>query len=154
MLTGLRDDNFTVANSYIRTQGTEAAINDHINGSSTYTNYAGDRVIAVYRWVPELRVALLAEQQEDEALHPTMVVLIITSIVTIVAVALAILIARFLTRSIIQPLGELAGTATIIAQGDLNQVVKIRRKDEVGTCRAFNSMNYSCVRCFINKNST
>jgi signal transduction histidine kinase len=149
LLTGLRDDNFTVANSYIRTQGTEAAINDHINGSSTYTNYAGDRVIAVYRWVPELRVALLAEQQEDEALHPTMVVLIITSIVTIVAVALAILIARFLTRSIIQPLGELAGTATIIAQGDLNQVVKIRRKDEVGTLAgAFNSMTYQLREMF------
>ena len=141
LLTGLRDSNFTVANSYIRTQGTEAAIKDHMDGSSTYTNYTGERVIGVYRWIPDLKVALLAEQQEEEALYPTMVVLIISSIVTVVAIILAIIAARLLTRSIIQPLGELAETATNIAKGDLNQTAKIRRNDEVGTlARAFNSM--------------
>lgn len=141
LLTESRNENYTIPETYVRTQGAEAAITNHENGSATYSNYSGDRVIAVYRWMPDLQVALLAEQQEGEALHSTMVVLVIIGIVAIVALILAILSARFLTRSIIQPLAELAGTATVIAQGNLDQIAKIRRHDEVGTlARAFNSM--------------
>ncbi len=35
------------------------------------TSYSGDKVIGVYTWMPGLQVALVAEQEEAEALGPT-----------------------------------------------------------------------------------
>jgi signal transduction histidine kinase len=141
LLTSLRNENYAAPFVYIHTRGSEAAIDGHENGSSTYVNYSGDRVIGVYRWLPELQVALLAEQQEGEALHTTYMALIIIGAVAAAAVIFAILAARFLTRSITRPLAELAGTAKLIARGDLFQIARVERDDEVGTlARVFNSM--------------
>jgi signal transduction histidine kinase len=141
LLTSLRNENYAAPFVYIHTRGSEAAIDGHENGSSTYVNYSGDRVIGVYRWLPELQVALLAEQQEGEALHTTYMALIIIGAVAAAAVIFAILAARFLTRSITRPLAELAGTAKLIARGDLEQIARVERDDEVGTlARVFNSM--------------
>jgi signal transduction histidine kinase len=141
LLTGLRNETLTVPDSYIRTPGSEAAIGSHKNGYSMYTNYAGDAVIGVYCWIPDLQIGLLAEQQEGEALRATRIALMIISGVAILAVILAIMAARFLTRSITQPLANLAEVATLIAQGDLNKTAEVVRNDEVGTlAKAFNSM--------------
>jgi signal transduction histidine kinase len=141
LLTTLRNENYAAPYTYVQTQGSEATIGNHENGSSTYVNYSGDRVIGVYLWVSELQVALMAEQQEGEALHPTYIAIMIIGVVAVTAVIFAILAARFLTRSITRPLAELAGTARLIAQGDLEQVAIVKRDDEVGTlARTFNSM--------------
>ena len=46
-----------------------------------------------------------------------------------------------ISRSITNPLNDLAGTATLIAAGDLSQVARVERDDEIGIlARAFNSM--------------
>jgi anti-anti-sigma regulatory factor/HAMP domain-containing protein len=58
------------------------------------------------------------------------------------SVALLIVIASLVvTRSIAEPLGNLAETATQIAAGDLERTVEIEREDEIGAlAQAFNSM--------------
>jgi anti-anti-sigma regulatory factor/HAMP domain-containing protein len=58
------------------------------------------------------------------------------------SVALLIVIASLVvTRSIAEPLGNLAETATQIAAGDLERTVEIEREDEIGALtQAFNSM--------------
>jgi signal transduction histidine kinase len=92
--------------------------------------------------VPDLQIALLAEQQEGEALAATNLTLKIIGGALVIIVLLAILAARFITRGITQPVAELAASATLIAQGNLDQKVKIGRDDEVGKlAKAFNSMS-------------
>ncbi len=119
----------------------DAALDEHSSGSDTYLNYSGKTVIGVYRWLPELQVALLAEQEEGEALHATSIALMIIGGVTLAVVLLVILTAMYLTRSIVRPLAELGTTASLIAAGDMDRVAKVKRDDEVGTvARAFNSM--------------
>jgi signal transduction histidine kinase len=141
LLTGLRNEKYTIPDTYISSQGSKAAVDSHESGYSTYLNYAGHRVFGVYQWVPELQVALLAEQQEGEALHATTSVLEIIAMATALTIVLAILAARYITSSITRPVAELAATATLITKGDLYQQAKIERDDEVGIlAAAFNSM--------------
>ncbi len=141
LLTDLRDKSYTIPVTYVRTMGATAAIDQHLNGSARYKNYSGENVIGVYRWLPELKVALLAEQEEGEALSATTLALMITGLVSLAALILVIIAATYLTRSIVRPLGEMASTAKLIAEGDLDRTARIERDDEVGVvASAFNSM--------------
>ncbi|MDD5701711.1 MAG: histidine kinase, partial [Dehalococcoidales bacterium] len=141
LLTDLRDEAYTIPVTYVRTRGATAAIDQHLNGSANYKNYSGENVIGVYRWLPELKVALLAEQEEGEALSATSLAMMITGLVSLAALILVIIAVAYLTRSIVRPLAEMASTAKLIAEGDLDKTARIERDDEVGiVAGAFNSM--------------
>ena len=141
LLTPSRFEGYEVGETYIHSDGADAAVNEQAYGSSTYTSYRNNSVIGVYRWLPEIQVALLAEQESGEALHATQVALRLLGGVALVAVVIAGIASVFVTRSIVAPLDDLAETATQIAAGDLDRVAKVHRKDEVGTvAKAFNSM--------------
>jgi nitrate/nitrite-specific signal transduction histidine kinase len=151
LLTDLLSGDNPLPVTYIRSLGGDAAINTHGSGTATYANYGGNTVIGVYKWLYELQVALIAEQHESEALHGTRIALVIIGGVAFAAVILAILLARFLTTGIVRPLGELATTATLISKGDLSQVARVERRDEVGTlAQAFNTMTQQLQRSFRN----
>ncbi|MBN1955744.1 MAG: GAF domain-containing protein [Anaerolineae bacterium] len=110
-------------------------------GAGSYRNYNNRAVIGVYRWIPELNVALFAEQGEFEAQRTTYALMLIVSVVAVVAVAAAVGISLQLTRSIATPLVTLAETASQIATGDLTQVARVEREDEIGAlARTFNDM--------------
>jgi two-component system nitrate/nitrite sensor histidine kinase NarX len=141
LLTGLLDANYVIPETYIGTKGADAAVVKHLSGFDTYLNYNGKTVIGVYRWLPDLQVALLAEEEQGEALQATSTALMIIGGVTLGVVILVILIALYLTRSIVRPLSELGATAAQIASGDMDRIARVKRDDEVGmVARAFNSM--------------
>jgi nitrate/nitrite-specific signal transduction histidine kinase len=141
LLTALRDQRYSIPDTYIKTKATDAALDESSSGSDIYLNYNNKTVIGVYRWLPELKVALLAEQEEEEALYSTTLALKIVGGVAFLAVLLAILGALVLTSTIIRPLGELAASAKVVAEGNLEKTIKVKRDDEIGTvARAFNSM--------------
>lgn len=118
-----------------------AAIGNQVNGSGIYDDYAGTRVVGVYRWLPELGVALAIEQDLTETLDAIYVTLGVNVTIALIAVVLAISAALAITRSIANPLDNLVETATRIASGDLERVAKVERRDEVGLlAEAFNSM--------------
>ncbi len=123
------------------TQATKTAIGGHDNGIGPYYNYQGRPVLGVYRWLPELQVALVVEQNQVEAFRSTYTMLGIIGGVVLVALLAAVVVSLFITRSISTPLADLAETATQIAAGDLKRVAKVEREDEVAAlARAFNSM--------------
>jgi anti-anti-sigma regulatory factor/HAMP domain-containing protein len=125
----------------VSTQGADAAIKAHINGSGMYEDYRGEPVVGVYRWLPTLEVALLAERDESDILSATSRIVNINIAVALVSVVIAVAISLFVSRSIATPLGKLAETAMEIAAGDLERVAKVEREDEVGAlARAFNHM--------------
>jgi len=138
LLTELRSGEERV---YVRTQGANEAIENRAGGSGLYKDYRGESVIGTYRWLPELQVALLAEQEEVEATSVTRAVVHITGGAATAAVLIAVVASLFITRSIAAPLASLAETATQIAAGDLDLVAEVKREDEIRTlAQAFNSM--------------
>jgi nitrate/nitrite-specific signal transduction histidine kinase len=141
LLTELRAPGFSIPDTYVLTAGADAAIDTGGAGYATYAGYAGNRVIGVYDWLPTLKVALIAEQGEGEALHSTGVALITTGGVALLAVVLAILAGIVLTRTIVRPLAELGATAGRITAGDLDVTAEVVREDEIGAlAHSFNRM--------------
>ncbi|HIQ01515.1 MAG TPA: HAMP domain-containing protein, partial [Anaerolineales bacterium] len=130
-----------VVGERIHTEGGRAAVGQHVDGAGVYANYRNVPVIGVYRWLPELRVGLLAEQAEAEALRATTTTMLINAGIALAAVGLAVLASLFITQSIASPLAGLAETASRIAGGDLGLVVRVEREDEIGVlAAAFNRM--------------
>lgn len=125
----------------VRTSGLENAINLAASSSGVYAGSGGVSVVGSSRWLSGLEVALSVEQDLSEALRATFVTLGILVIIALVAVVIAVAAALLLTRSIADPIAGLAYTASQIAQGNLDRVVKVEKADEIGAlAKAFNSM--------------
>ncbi len=126
---------------YVRTEGINQAIQSKTGGQSRYENYAGEPVYGVYKWLPDLQVALLAEQNVAEAQSGVFRALIISGGVAFAAVFVAIVIALVLTNSISRPLQQLGETASRITQGNLEIQAQVTGEDEVSLlAQAFNAM--------------
>jgi K+-sensing histidine kinase KdpD len=122
------------------TEGIEAALAEQ-EGVEHYTGYYGEPVIGAYRWLPSLRVALLAEQTQREAFarDDALVTLLIGA--TLAVALLTTLLAAVITRQLSRPIVQLTLTAVKIAGGDLEQTVPVERRDEIGIlAKAFNVM--------------
>lgn len=132
---------FTKEDLYVRSEAANTAIANKTNGSGSYDDYRGVPVIGVYHWIPELQVALIAEQDQAEALSILYRTVRINVAITLVAVAFAGGISLLVSRSIGDPLNDLAETASQIAAGDLERTAPVDRRDEIGTlAQAFNQM--------------
>lgn len=107
-----------------------------------YDNYRDQPVFGVYHWLPNLKVVLVAEQHQSEALNSLYDVLLINLIVAVMALIVALIVGGILVnRSIARPLAGLAETATSIAAGNLELAAPVIQKDEIGRlAQAFNSM--------------
>ncbi len=63
-----------------------------------------------------------------------------------IAIALALIISYFLSRSILKPIGQLLEGAARLARGELDYRIKPYSSDEIGqVCRAFNAMGKSLL---------
>jgi signal transduction histidine kinase len=126
----------------VRTVGADQALSG-VNGAELYENYEYPAVpvVGVYRWIPELNVALLAEQSQTEAFAATSQYILITLATTVIAALITAGAAILVTRRIARPLAHLTSIAAQAAGGDLTQMAPIERGDEIGTlAAAFNTM--------------
>jgi signal transduction histidine kinase len=111
--------------------GIEAALAGQ-NTEGLRENYAGVPVIGVYRWLPELGLALVAEQEQEKAFATAdTVTAAVVGITLIVALATAVC-AAIVTRQITRPVVRLTESALNIAAGDLQQHVPVSSRDEMG----------------------
>ena len=141
VMTPLKFEGYPVNETYIRTQGANTAIDTLQDGTAAYTDYRGEEVFGAYRWLPNLEVALLAEVDKEEALQASSTSILISIGVAVVASGLALVISLFVTRTIANPIAELATAAQEFAAGRLDRTVQVESQDEIGTlARAFNSM--------------
>ena len=126
---------------FVRTTGANIAIDNRQNGSGLYSDYGDTPVIGVYRWLPKLQVALLAEQSQAEAFWPLYVTIGLNSGVALVAVIIAVGVALLIIRNMTTPLIDLAKTVMQINAGNLKLRLKTNRNDEIGLlAQAFNDM--------------
>jgi len=141
LMTSSRFEGYATEESQIYSEGINSVLEKRISGSGTYTGYRGVPVIAVYRWIPELEMGLLAEQDEAEAFRAIYGTLFANIGAAAIAVATAILVALIATRRITRPIARLAETAERIAAGDVNLIAEVEQEDEIGAlAKAFNAM--------------
>ncbi|MBE7530347.1 MAG: GAF domain-containing protein [Ardenticatenaceae bacterium] len=113
------------------------------SGDGLYPGYRrpGVPVLGVYRWLPDLQVALLAEIAVEEAFAPAERMRNLGVAITAVAAIGAAILGYVVTQRISSPILSLAEVALQMAAGDLSQHVTVKDKTEVGLlARAFNSM--------------
>ncbi|MBE0670321.1 MAG: GAF domain-containing protein [Anaerolineales bacterium] len=140
-LTTLQHGEFTLGESYVRTQGATNAIQTKTAGSDSYVDYAGNATFGSYRWIPELQLAVIVEHDQAEALQPSSRVLQTTIALILVTVLAAIFVAFIVTRGITAPITKLVNIAENIAQGNLELQAEVSG-DEIGVlATAFNTMS-------------
>lgn len=111
------------------------------SGGTVALDYRDRRVVAVYRWLPERKMCLVATIDEDEALHVTRD--FGRSIVAGALVVLlgALIVATLLARRLLRPVKELEVGAAAVAGGDFTLRLRQRSGDELGRLsRSFNAM--------------
>ncbi|MDM8527643.1 ATP-binding protein [Anaerolineales bacterium HSG24] len=141
LLTDSRFPNFPISETLIRTEGITQTVGERKNGIGFYDNYRNIPVVGVYHWLPELRIALLAEQEQAEAFQPIYDTTLTNTAIVLGTVFVVMLLSLWVSRWIANPIGKLAETAERISDGDLALTVKIERQDEIGVLAdAFNSM--------------
>jgi signal transduction histidine kinase/CheY-like chemotaxis protein len=108
---------------------------------STYINYRGIRVIGVYRWLPELQIALLAEIEESEALEVSSQIQSLSLAVSLLALGGVLIVGSLGAQQFTRPIAVLTETAAAVIAGDLSQRAHIRSNNEIGQlANAFNQM--------------
>ena len=125
----------------MQTQAVQEVLTSKEGGFGDYPNYQDRSVIGVYRWLPDLEVALIAEQGRAEALQAVNRTAVLNGTIAVVAVLAAGAISLSIAQGIGGPLNELARVASDIAAGNLNRMASVDRRDEIGTlAEAFNTM--------------
>jgi len=141
LLTDSRFPEYSAGKTYIHTVGANAAVDNRQSGSDVYNDYRGEATIGAYRWIPGLEVGLLSKLDLSEARRNTNTILMITAGVVFLSILIAVAVAFWVTRGIVNPLDNLAQTAVQIAGGNLKLRAAVEREDEVGAvAEAFNSM--------------
>jgi GAF domain-containing protein/HAMP domain-containing protein len=140
-LTQSLDPAYTVGGERAESQASVQALDNERSGEDVYVNYRGRAVFGTYYYLPELRVALFAEQEQAEALRTTYQTIYVNLGITLLAVGLAFVASLYATRRITKPLANLARTAEQIAAGDLQLNAEVEQADEIGAlAKSFNAM--------------
>jgi GAF domain-containing protein/HAMP domain-containing protein len=141
LLTPTRFGDIATGSLVHKDQGVAGALREQRDVSGLFDDYRGNPVIGSYRWLPRLGVALAAKQDRGTGLGGISQTLYLNLIVTVGLIGIAMIVSLRVTRGIATPLRELAQTTAQVAAGDLQQVARIGRQDEIADlARAFNDM--------------
>ncbi|HLO31613.1 MAG TPA: PAS domain S-box protein [Anaerolineales bacterium] len=110
-------------------------------GSSSYINHNGLRVIGEYLWMEGQNAALIVEIDQEVALQPARQLAFNVSIVGIQIAIILTIAVIILAGRITAPLRALSETVSHISKGQWNASAPVLSDDEVGAlAQAFNSM--------------
>lgn len=110
-------------------------------GNGEYIDYRGESVLGAWRHIPSLNWAVIGEIDQAQAYMPINNMAALIAVVVVVATVLIVIVAYLVARSISQPIRRMAGSASRIAGGNLEERVDIRSQNEIGMLgQAFNDM--------------
>lgn len=103
-------------------------------GSGTYADSAGNSVLAAYNRldIPGLTWFLISKIDKYEVEEPVRFILYRTLILSVILVTVIGIGAFYLSRSITRPIIEDVRFAQAISQGQLDQTLRLDRRDELG----------------------
>ncbi|GAB4424608.1 MAG: hypothetical protein Kow0031_03700 [Anaerolineae bacterium] len=141
LLTESRFPGYSPRETFVRSVAAESALRNNEDGAGLYLDYRGQPVVGVYRWLPQLKAALIVEQNQSEAFRVLNTTLLVNLAIAIGAVLIAVVAAFLVTRNITRPLAEMSRTSAQVAAGNLGLRVKTNRTDEIGElATSFNQM--------------
>ncbi|MFW6120391.1 MAG: ATP-binding protein [Petrotogales bacterium] len=109
-----------------------------------YLNYAGEEVVGGIIYLTELNVCLVAEINETEAFVPLFGLRNALFSISFFVAVLVVIFGYFISKTITNPIKMLSDVTKKISGGDLNAVVKVDSKDEVGSlAKSFDTMRKS-----------
>lgn len=100
--------------------------------SGTAEDYSGKKVLAAWRYIPELDWGLVLKVNRDEALESAHYLSRLLLYAGVAITLLALIMAYLFSGRLVAPLLELVESTKRIAKGDLNQKIDITTSDEVG----------------------
>ena len=140
------------ANAIIDSVGVQRGIAQE-EGASFYANYRADEVIGVYRYLPRLEAALIAEITEAEALSAVEEVRTASLIVAVITGISVLLIGYGMARWITRPIGKLTSVAESVLRGDYSQRADLAVVTEIGQLgNAFDTMTSDLLRSIEERN--
>jgi len=113
-------------------EGAVRAARQNQVGAATYTNVVGVPVVGAYRWLPDVRLALIAEQDQAEAFAASDELAAGFIGATLGVALFTAVIASVVTRQITRPIVLLTEAALKLSGGDLSARVQPARRDEIG----------------------
>ncbi len=155
--TRFAPDQYSVAGAFSQpdeNKMTTASVQAALEGNSdtvVTTNYMGQKVLASYSPVniAGKTWALVAEIDVDEAFAVVSKMQYLMGTIALICVAVIIMVALFITRSITKPIVRGVEFAKAMAGGDFSQTLVIDQKDEVGIlAKALNDMTHSVGSMF------
>jgi signal transduction histidine kinase len=131
--------------AFKRTASGDTALQDGLqgnNGQGDLVDYRGQNVVAVWRYLPSLRWAMVVKKDASEAFAPIINqrnLVIALSVLTVLAV---IPLAGTVARGIANPIVRLTNAVRAISKGDLKtRVTGVKNGDEIGElAHGFNDM--------------
>ena len=141
LITASKYSNFLPGTKNVSSPGIKSAIDKKENGTDSYQNYNGISVIGTYHWIPDLKMALIVEQDLTNVLSSNFSTLWVNWGVGLIALISAIVAALVATRNITKPLENLARISEQISEGNLGSPVEIPQEEEIGAlAKSFNKM--------------
>ncbi len=141
LITDSLFEGYKAGESYVFSPAIDQILYKNEDGSGSYSGYRVKNVLGIYHWLPELGVALLAEQERSEALRSTYQGVWINVGLMVASMLAALVIGYFATTRITNPLAELVKTTEQIAAGNLQMTSNVEQLDEIGDLsNSFNSM--------------
>ena len=102
----------------VHTEGVEAGLSGK-SGVGFYQDYRGKSVIGAYKWLPEFKMVILTEIDQEEAFAPVVHLAWVIAGIALVIFLAAGLLALFFARTITRPIRRLAAGAEEIGKGNL-----------------------------------
>lgn len=111
------------------------------DGVEAYDDYRGVPVIGAFKWLPDYKMVMITEMDQSEAYAPIYKMAWIILGITLLLILIAVIIAYLTARTVTRPLRSLVAVTEQIGQGKLDCQVGTASKDEVGALsRAFDRM--------------
>jgi len=101
-------------------------------GQGISVDYRGEAVIAVWRYLPELKWGMVVKKDTAEAFRSVEYMQDLRLFVLILLLLAVIIVAFFVGQVIVQPIRRLTEASSRIATGDFQSRVNIKSVDEVG----------------------
>ncbi|MDM8557588.1 ATP-binding protein [Candidatus Parabeggiatoa sp. HSG14] len=144
-LTPLRHDpNAALKRRVILGTDTALPIQKAVNGQrgvGFYHDYLNQEVLAVWRYLPQLRWGMVVKINTAEAFVPIVELAHLFLIIGLLTVFGVVIIALFVSKTISQPIVKLTEATELMTAGNLNVKAEIDTNDEIGQlAQSFNNM--------------
>ncbi|MEX2181610.1 MAG: ATP-binding protein [Gemmatimonadaceae bacterium] len=111
------------------------------SGAGLYPDYRGRPVVGVWRWLPELELALVLESPSDEVFAPARRLLRNALVTGLLLAGLLTFGVIAISRHVMRPVIAVTAAAEAVAGGDFSATAPVGGVDEVGRlASAFNEM--------------